>query len=303
MFDVPILFLIFNRPDTTSAVFDVIKMVKPKKLFIAADGYRKEITGEKELCLESRKVIDKIDWECEVKTLFREENLGCKRAVSSAIDWFFENVDEGIILEDDCLPDPSFFKYCKELLSYYRNNEKIMCISGDNFQNGTKRGNSSYYFSIYPHCWGWATWKRAWDKFDIEMKTFPKFAENKMINNILHTAEERGYWLYKFRRSFEGTRNSWAYIWTYTCFSYSGLTCLPNVNLVTNIGFGDSATHTVSSNQNYASLKTKSISFPLVHPKTIIPNIEADQYTFGKLFLTKNTLFDKIKQQIKKILS
>ena len=161
----PVLFLVFNRPETTRRVFEAIRTAKPSRLYIAADGPRLEREGERANCEEVRKIALEVDWECDVKTLFRDENLGCKRAVSEGISWFFEHEDEGIILEDDCLPDRSFFSFCKDLLERYRHDTRIMVISGVNFQQGRKRTEYSYYFSIYPHCWGWATWRSAWNCF------------------------------------------------------------------------------------------------------------------------------------------
>ena len=162
MISTPVLFLIFNRPELTEKVFQKIQDAQPKYLFVAADGPRDNKYGEKDLCEKTRAVVlENITWECEVKTLFRTENLGCRTAVSSAINWFFENVEEGIILEDDTVPDNSFFSYCQALLEKYRNHEQIMMITGDNFQDGIKRGNGSYYFSRYVHIWGWASWRRA----------------------------------------------------------------------------------------------------------------------------------------------
>ena len=155
-FSIPILFLVFNRPETTALVFQEIRKVRPQQLFVAADGPRPDRTGEAEKCAEVKKIVAAVDWPCEVKTLFRDNNLGCRVAVSSAINWFFENVEEGIILEDDCLPHPDFFRFCNELLDYYRNDERIMHIGGNNFQFVNKYGKSSYYFSHYAHIWGWA---------------------------------------------------------------------------------------------------------------------------------------------------
>jgi len=189
----PILFLIFNRPDTTQKVFNAIRKAKPKQFFIAADGSPPDREGEIEKCQKSRKIATSVDWDCEVKTLFRDKNLGCKIAISSAIDWFFENVEEGIILEDDCLPHQSFFWFCQELLEYYRNDTRIMHISGDNFQFGRKRGEGSYYFSKYSHVWGWATWRRAWKCFDINMKSFEEFKAENQINSIFQSKQQQKY--------------------------------------------------------------------------------------------------------------
>ena len=161
-FETPILFITFNRPDTTKRVFEAIKKIKPKKLFISADGPRENKVGEKQKCLTVRSIFDNIDWDCEVKTLFQEKNLGCKIAATTAVTWFFQSVEEGIIIEDDCLPNKSFFLFCQKMLATYRKHEAIMHISGTNFQFGNKRGEASYYFSRCIHMWGWATWRRAW---------------------------------------------------------------------------------------------------------------------------------------------
>ena len=166
----PILFLIFNRPETTKKVFSAIKEVQPPRLYIAADGPRSEQPDEADHCELARTIATKVDWDCEVKTLFRDQNLGIRIAVSQAIDWFFEQEPEGIILEDDCLPDQSFFWFCKELLEKYRNDTRIMHIGGTNFQFGKNRTNYSYYFSRYAHIWGWASWRRAWEYYDEKLK-------------------------------------------------------------------------------------------------------------------------------------
>jgi len=181
-FNTPILFLVFNRPNTTQRVFNVIRQVKPKQLFVAADGPRRDKGADEEKCEATREIVKQIDWDCEVKTLFREENLGCGKAVSSAITWFFENVEEGIILEDDCLPNLDFFGYCEELLDRYRDNREVMFIGGDNFQKGKKWGDASYYFSAYNHVWGWATWKRTWDIYDFKLDSINENDIDSILN-------------------------------------------------------------------------------------------------------------------------
>jgi len=191
---VPVLFLIFNRSDTTQLVFNEIRKAQPAQLFIAADGPRKDRPEDIENCRKVREIIRQVDWDCSVSTLFRDENLGCKRGVSSAIDWFFSHVDEGIILEDDCVPDPSFFPFCQELLERYRDDERIMVISGDNLQFGRRKSQYSYYFSRCFHLWGWATWKRAWDNYDIKMELWPKIKETGRLKDILHDPNAEKYW-------------------------------------------------------------------------------------------------------------
>lgn len=282
--DTPILFLIFNRPDVTVRVFAEIRVAQPKQLFIAADGPRVGKEGEAELCDETRKlVMEQIDWECDVKTLFREDNLGCRRAVSGAISWFFDNVEEGIVLEDDCLPDPSFFSYCSELLERYRNDERVMMISGDNFQRGQKRGVASYYFSKIPHIWGWASWKRAWQHYTVDMGDYEEFKSQGQIADVFNTVGEQQFWLTNFSMVAEQNMDTWDFQWVYAIMRNSGLCIAPNVNLVSNIGFGDSATRTTNGKDPNANLPTQSIG-EIVHPKHVLVNRAADLFTARETF-------------------
>ena len=184
LFTTPILFMIFNRPDTTARVFERIRGIKPSRLFVSADGPRLQKPDEAEQCIQARAVIQKIDWECEVKTKFSDKNQGCKMGVNSAINWFFEHVDEGIILEDDCLPDISFFPFCQTLLELYRNDERIMHIGGSNFQDGKLRDDGSYFFSGINHIWGWATWKRAWKQYDVQIRSLPSLRNNEIFRTV-----------------------------------------------------------------------------------------------------------------------
>jgi len=272
----PIAFIIFNRPDTTQQVFNEIKKIRPKKLFVIADGARNN--EEWKECNKTRDIINQIDWDCKVYKNYSNKNLGCKIRVSSGLDWFFENVEQGIILEDDCLPSQSFFPYCEDLLEKYRDNDKIMCITGDNFQNGIKRGDNSYYFSIYNHCWGWATWKSAWQHFDIEMKSFPRFKAKNKINEVINQKIAQKYWLKIFQTTYENRINSWYYVWIYACWYRKGLTCTPNINLISNIGFDNRGTHTTDQNNKLANIPTKEMVFPLIHTMSVKINKKADKY-------------------------
>jgi len=251
-FTTPILLITFSRPEMVQKVFDVIKKVKPTRLFVSADAPRDNVPGEKERCQESRDIIKQVNWACEVKTLFLEKNLGSGGGPAAGINWFFENVEEGIILEEDCLPNESFFYFCAELLEYYRNNEKIMHISGNNFQYGKKRGNASYYFSEYPHIWGWATWRRAWKLYDFNCVS-PEYS-----------------------------KSDWGKQWVIAVQKNSGLAILPNVNLVTNIGSGENAVHTRDA--HYMNLPTEVMQSPLIHPKKIKRNKRADFLTYRDIF-------------------
>lgn len=283
MFDTPILFIIFNRPDTTQEVFNAIRAIKPKKLYVTADGARKGNQNDLINCPKTREIIN-IDWDCDLKTLYRDENLGCRNAVSDAITWFFNQEEKGIILEDDCLPDLSFFPFCEELLEKYKDNEQIMLISGDNFQNSKKQGDSSYYFSRYNHIWGWASWRRVWQHYDVDMKTFPENKEKEFLNDIFSNKKARNYWLKRFEKAYNGEINTWDYQWTYSIFSRNGISILPNENLISNIGFGNQSTHTAKMNNKMANLPLGSITFPLTHPSEIKINMQADDYTFKTIF-------------------
>jgi len=301
MLTTPVVFLIFRRPDLTARVFEQIRLAKPTKLFIVADGPRNK--EEAALCEQTRQVVEGVDWECEVYKNYSEVNLGCRQRVSSGLDWAFEQVEEAIILEDDCLPHPCFFRYCDELLTYYREDERIWCISGDNFQDDQQRGDGSYYFSRYNHCWGWATWKRCWKYFEEDLQTWPSFRDNDFIQCIFDDPVEATYWTKIFDQLFENNEpNTWDYQWTYTCWKNSGLTILPNVNLVSNIGFGAESTHTNDLKSPLANMPTQQIS-EIIHPIFFVRNKIADNYTFdyhlgGFKMKEANTLLGKIKTML-----
>lgn len=277
--NIPILFLIFNRPNTTAQVFKSIARAKPRRLFVAADGPRTDKEGEAEKCHAVREIIKRVDWDCEVKTLFRERNLGCKEAVCSAIDWFFEQVEEGIILEDDCLPSDSFFPFCAELLEKYRDDERIMMISGDNFQDGIQRGNASYYFSSVPWIWGWATWRRSWRLFDREMQTFPSFVKENRMQSLSADRAVQNYRWSDFIATYEGHINTWDFQWIYSVLINHGLSICPQVNLVSNIGCSPESTHTFDANSTLANIPLGEIS-TLSHPWAIVPDVLADKYFY-----------------------
>ncbi len=274
----PVCFIIFNRPDTTEKVFQAIRQAKPSQLFVVADGARNNKIGEAEKCLATRAIIDQVDWECEVLTNYSEVNLGCRKRVSSGLDWVFSQVEEAIILEDDCLPDPSFFRFCEELLEKYRYEPKIMLISGQNIQFGQKRRDYSYYFSRYNHCWGWASWKRAWQYYDNEMKLWTKVRDENWLFDILQDPQAFRYWEATFQAMYEGY-DTWDYPWLFACYINQGLSILPNINLVSNIGFGKEGTHATDSNSILANIPVEEMQFPLKHPPFIIRDTQADNFT------------------------
>jgi hypothetical protein len=275
-FNTPILFIIFNRPDTTIQVFNEIRKIKPSKLYVVADGPRANKPSEKEKCEETRKIIDLVDWECEVHKDFSDINLGCKKRVSSGISWFFDNVEQGIVLEDDCLPDPSFFPFCEEMLNKYKDDERIGMISGDNFQFGKVNNEYSYYFSRYAHIWGWATWRRTWKKYDVSMSSWPENKKNKVLRKIFGNTKDVLYWTSVFDRVYNNKVNTWDYQWTYTNFINNYLSIIPAVNLISNIGFGGpGATHTKRISK-FSNMERHELIFPLKENSIVQRNIESD---------------------------
>jgi hypothetical protein len=290
LFNTPILFLIFNRPHNTGRVFKLLKKIKPLRLYLAADGPRLEKKGEIELVNKVTKIVSVVEWPCEVKTLFRKKNLGCKIAVSSAINWFFKHEEEGIIIEDDCLPNEDFFRFCQNLLDYHRNNNQVFMISGNNFQDGVKRGDASYFFSQYTHIWGWATWKRAWKYYDRDIKFWPNWKnsvnwKNKFTENI-----EQKYWARILDKVYLKQLDTWDYSWQASMWKNNGLAINPNVNLVRNIGFGKDATHTTNRNFIYSNKSSKKIN-KIIHLNIIKKNQEADKYSFNNLYGGRNMRF------------
>lgn len=282
-FSTPILFIIFNRPDTTKEVFNQIKRVKPKNLFLAADGPRMEKPGELEKCKETRDIVNQVNWDCNINTLFQENNLGCREAVSTAISWFFKNVEYGIILEDDCYPDISFFHFCDNLLEKYQNNTKIYHINGCNFLYDKKYIKDSYYFSRYPVIWGWATWRRAWGQYDILMKDFPEFKKKNVIDNILPSRKQRKHFNNAFESMYLKKHNSWSAQWLFTVMKNDGLAITPDSNLIINIGTQTDSTHRFLKDSKRTPTNLVPLVFPLKHPNQKIEE-KADTETYNILW-------------------
>jgi hypothetical protein len=295
-FSTPILLIGFNRLDTTRRVFDVIRAVQPEQLFFAVDAPRPG-RHEEIQCRQVRALIKEVDWDCEVKTFFPAKNMGARLGVSSAISWFFQQVEEGIILEHDCLPHPSFFKFCQELLAKYRHDERIMQISGNCFLPDTK--DDSYYFSRIPHIWGWATWRRAWQYYDIDMPSFPEFKRQHRISRMFQDKLNQEKWEYLFERVYLKKSDTWDFQFTYAILGQDGLNIIPHVNLVSNIGFGRDSLHSQDEASPFANVPVVAMAFPLKHPAVITVDYQADlhisRYNFsfgwGKYIFRKLGLF------------
>lgn len=275
----PIIFFIFNRPETTKLVFSLIEKARPKKLLLISDGPRASRVNEINLVNEARKIAQNVTWDCEVLTNFSKENLGCKRRISSGLDWAFEQVSEAIILEDDCLPSDSFFQFCDEMLNRYRGDKSIGMIGGINFQPPQVISASDYYFSKYTHIWGWATWADRWvGTYDVDIRSWPKVKADRALKNILSRVGELKYWEGIFDRVHDNQIDTWDYQWVFANWMSNRLNILPSVNLISNIGFGSDATHTKGYSE-LANLPVEDLTFPLRHPDKIKVNIAADQYT------------------------
>lgn len=299
----PVALLVFNRPDTTARVFAAIREARPAQLLIVADGPRVDHANDGALCAEVRRIVNQVDWPCEVMKNYSDKNLGCGVRPATGITWVFKQVEEAIILEDDCLPHPTFFRYCQELLERYRDDERIMHIAGNNSLVESNKGEYSYYFSLFPHCWGWASWRRAWRYFDFEMELFPEVSAKGWLNCIFPDKYASKYWFKKFKEVYGSHKiHIWDYQWTFACLTCSGLSILPNNNLISNIGFGVEATHTKDSESRYALLPFIPMEFPLSHPPFVIRDAQADAETQRNVFRLNiiKILIDSIKYKIRR---
>lgn len=307
-FNTPILFIVFNRPDLTKKVFAEIKKVKLKQLFIAADGPRSGNASDAIKCQEVRDyLLANIDWQCDLQTLFRSDNLGCGLSCAGAVDWFFEQIEEGIIIEDDCLPDSSFFVFCSEMLDRYRHQERIMHITGV-YSGEPYLSQYSYYFSQIAPVGAWASWRRAWLKYDYYMKSWPDFLKEQQIRNLFNKKIQQDFWNWNLNALYlEKLKGTWDVQWAYDVMRSNGLVIHSGVNLVTNIGFTVDATHSSNAGNILSNKDKESMEFPLRHPVFIIENKLADDhknryiagavwYNFGiKRFLRDLGLFRLVK--------
>jgi len=271
----PILFITFNKIEETKKVFKSIQQEKPHKLYISSDGPRPTHPGDLLQILTIRNfILSSIDWPCKIKTLFFDKNLGCKYAVSSAISWFFLHEEMGIILEDDCLVTKDFFLYCSTLLDEYSNDEKVYQINGTCFLNQINI-KESYFFSKYSHIWGWATWRRAWQHYEINNYNF----ESDFLKIDFYSGLEKQYWQQTLKQYYNNKIDTWDYPWTFTIFKNNGLCIYPQKNMVKNIGFGPNATHTKDKNSSLSNMKIEKFG-KIIHPKSITTNNQLDFAAF-----------------------
>lgn len=272
----PIVFLVFNRPGLTAQVYERIRAARPERFFVVADGPRRTHPEDRDLCRETRGIVCSPDWPCELQVNLSDTNLGCRRRISSGLDWVFDQVEEAIVLEDDCVPNKSFFEFCSTLLNRFRDEKNVMSIGGSNFQMGHQRGIGSYYFSGITHIWGWATWRRAWRQIDIDLKGWPAVRDSRSLPTLVADKRWQAHWYETFEKTYRGEIDSWGFPWFFTCWCRNALTVVPNVNLVTNIGCGPEATHTKGkTDQLY--MATRELD-ELVHPSQLSRNRAADDF-------------------------
>lgn len=264
--DVPVLFLVYNRPELTKMVFNEIKRVRPKKLFINCDGAKNDKVGDDRKVAETRSIVKEVDWDCDLRLNFHDQNKGCKDAVNEGLDWFFENNEAGIILEDDCLPDLSFFSFCKELLKTYRNDDRVMQISGTNTQITWNRSRYSYYFSIYGSIWGWASWRRVWISHDKDINYWPELRDSDYYLDLFPSVNEALKRKEKYDKVYNGEIDTWDRQWQLSKLVNNGLNIIPKSNLVKNIGFETEEAAHGYRKKNIGNLPLKSIQSPLEHP-------------------------------------
>lgn len=300
-FRTPVVLVIFNRPHTTQEVFNVLKEVKPTKLFVIADGPRVNNQEDIKKCQETRNIIDTISWECEVHKRYANTNIGIRNNFPDGLNWVFEQVTEAIILEDDTVPHLSFFPYCEELLERYKDDERIGMISGYNDQFGRSRTDFSYYFSRHTNIWAWGTWKRAWKYYDVNAPIWSELKNNKWLECVTTSRDEAKHWIRATDNLLNRKSEGWDAQWTVACMSQNMLSIKPNINLVTNIGFDSDSTHNTNSNVLVSRMSVDEINFPLKHPNITLPNLEADIFS-ARLFMTNSILRRVIRRAMGKSL-
>lgn len=286
-FNTPIAILTFNRPQLTERLIGILAQVKPRRIFVVSDGPRPNVTSDVEKCAAVRSLFEKLGWECQIERNFAESNMGSFPRNSSGLNWVFAQVEEAIILEDDCMPDTSFFPYCEELLEKYRDDPRVGVISGNNFLKPTVvQQVPSYFFSGYATTWGWASWRRTWRQVDLDMPYWPQFRDGGTLRQSVFSSSEAKYWRGIYDAIHERrVKNAWDYQLMLACRRFNFLTIVPSVNLVSNVGFGPDATNCQDSNSSVSNLKAHRMTFPLVHPEKVQASLQLDYRIFRQCYL------------------
>ena len=298
----PVAIFIFKRPDTTQKVFEAIRQAKPPKLLVVSNISPVNKPDQAELNAAARAIIERVDWDCEVVKNYSDTFLSAKDRIYTGLNWIFDNVEEAIILEDDCVPHPSFFRFCEEILEYYRDEPKIMGISGSNFLKGSTRTDYSYYYSLFPNLWGWASWRRAWQHMDLEMKLWPEVRDQGWLMDILSDSHAVDWWSNVFQAVYENRNDTWDCQWVLSCWLQQGLYVVSNVNLVSNIGFGLTSTHTRDIYDWRANMPVEAMSFPLKHPNFILRDSQSDSLVLERDYYgsTSPSLMQRMSRQVRR---
>lgn len=297
---------IFNRPETTQRVFEAIARARPAQLLIVADGARADRPGEGERCARARAIAERVDWSCAVRTHYAATNLGCRRRIASGLDWVFSQVDEAIILEDDCLPDATFFPFCAQLLARYRDDARVHMIRGTNLLGGRRLAQSSYYFSNFYNIWGWATWARAWRGYDVEMRQWPEMRETGFLARVLPRPEMARLVGYLFDETHAGRVDTWDYQWAMLGWQHGRVAAVPATNLITNIGHGADATHTRDAASHLAEVSIEPLTWPLVHPRGVEVLAAADRREWSMVYpgrAGRAPLWQRVRRRLQRVLA
>lgn len=304
MYSVPILLNIFNRPESTQKVLSVIREIQPTTLYVHADGPRTDKLDESVICTKCRELIKSmVDWDCDLHIWYEDTNKGCGKGPAEAITWFFQNVEYGIILEDDCVPNYDFFLFMEDMLLRYKDETKITSVAGSNFQDGHKRGDASYYFSQYNRIWGWATWKRVWSQYDYYMSDATTESIETVLYNCFSRKCDRQYWSAVLKTVLSNRMNDtcWDYQFMFLQWRLGGLTVTPNCNLVSNIGDGPDATHTAWENNPNLNRKVDKL-YPIHYPKIVKVDVKADNYYMDNYILYRKNLLQRFVRKVRKIM-
>lgn len=283
-FKVPVLLIGYKRVSTMLRVIESLRAVRPKSLYFAANAPNPLNPDERAMCTAVRKLVEQIDWNCEIATLFRSTHLSAKDSISQAIGWFFEQVDQGIILEDDCVCEPSFFPFCQQLLDRYSDEPTVMHIGATNFRGGSRSGGASYFFSRYAYVWGWATWRRAWRNFTLDLEEIPEPELRQILYERFKRKRDQDYWRILYRYLKSGNLDTWDGQWNIAVFRRRGLCVVPSVNLVRNIGFGPESTNTGNRDNIFAEMPASALSLPLKHANAISTCAAEDDWVADNVF-------------------
>jgi hypothetical protein len=299
-FDVPIVFMIFNRPDLTQKVFNMLRQIRPDRLYVVADGPRPSVASDAVQCAQTRAIIETIDWPCELIKDYSEGNLGCKTRPYSGITNAFGHFDRAIILEDDCIPHPDFFVYCRQLLDRYADHKKIMHIGGTQLLSFTGSMKTSYFFSQAPLVWGWATWKRAWDLYDVTIKDWD-LNKSQVLDRLAIHQDTKQSIINAIEKTRDGLIDAWDYQWLACILIHEGLCAIPAKNLISNCGFDQRATHTRDSANAFSKRRLSGMVFPMVHPDSQELDTHWNRRWLEKTFSKRKTIYEKYRKKLVRI--